>query len=59
MSAGSILVPLDGSPQSEAVLPLATAIAKAQAQALTLVSVVEPGLQPVASPHRAGLRLGA
>jgi len=42
MSAGSILVPLDGSPQSEAVLPLATAIAKAQAQALTLVSVVEP-----------------
>jgi len=28
MSAGSILVPLDGSPQSEAVLPLATAIAK-------------------------------
>jgi len=42
MSGGNILVPLDGSAQSEAVLPFATAIAKAQAEALTLVSVVEP-----------------
>jgi nucleotide-binding universal stress UspA family protein len=37
-----ILVPLDGSPQAECVLPHAEAIARTGVQEIELVSVVEP-----------------
>lgn len=43
MTGETILVPLDGSAESEAVLPYAAAIAKAEGSTLQLLSVVEPG----------------
>jgi nucleotide-binding universal stress UspA family protein len=39
---GTILVPLDGSPPSEAVLPYAAALARATGCSLELLSIVEP-----------------
>jgi nucleotide-binding universal stress UspA family protein len=42
MKARAILVPLDGSPQSEAVLPYATAIAAASGDGIRLFGVTEP-----------------
>lgn len=38
----TILVPLDGSPQAEAVLPIAAAIARAEGAALRLLRVAPP-----------------
>jgi len=42
MSPSLILVPLDGSPLSEAALPYAEALARAETAPLRLISVVEP-----------------
>jgi nucleotide-binding universal stress UspA family protein len=48
MTGETILVPLDGSAQSEAVLPYTMAIAKAEGSTLRLLSVVEPeGTNPL------------
>ena len=42
MAWATLLVPLDGSPLSEAALPYAEAIAEATGASLQLLSVVEP-----------------
>jgi nucleotide-binding universal stress UspA family protein len=46
---GVVLVPLDGSPPSEAVLPYAVALARATGCSLELLSVVEPARRGMTS----------
>lgn len=51
-----VLVPLDGSPHSEGVIPYARQVARRLALPLTLLHVVDPGvIQAPAPQHRAAL----